>query len=136
MSAKILVVDDNGLHRLLLTEILRANGYQVTAACDGQDALEAFSRQQPDLVLLDIQMPRLDGIEVCRHIKNHPATRLTAVVLVSGLSGAEDRRRGLAAGADDFLGKPVTVPELLASVGSLINSKLDADEVTADAHSS
>jgi putative two-component system response regulator len=91
--------------------------------------LEEFVRNQPDLVLLDIMMPRVDGVEVCRQLKKNPESRLTPVVLVTALSAKEDRVRGIEAGADDFLTKPVEGIELLARVRSLLNLKTYTDEL-------
>ena len=98
-------------------------------ADDGQAGLEEFVRNQPDLVLLDIMMPRVDGVEVCRQLKKNPESRLTPVVLVTALSAKEDRVRGIEAGADDFLTKPVEGIELLARVRSLLNLKTYTDEL-------
>lgn len=129
MTATILVVDDNAANRELLEVYLRAAGYEAAGAEDGQAALEEFSRLHPDLVLLDVQMPGLDGFEVCARLKNNPETMLTPVVLVTGLSATEDRVRGCEVGADDFLNKPVDRSELLARVRSLLRLKAYTDEL-------
>jgi DNA-binding response OmpR family regulator len=92
---------------------LEPQGYKIVTAVDGQAALEEFARNQPDLVLLDIMMPRVDGVEVCRRLKKSPESRLTPIVLVTALSAKEDRVRGIEAGADDFLNKPLDGIELL-----------------------
>src|SRR5438876_786656 len=107
MPATILVVDDEPANRELMVALLEPQGYAVLTAEDGQEALDLFANHPPDLVLLDVMMPRLDGVEVCRRLKNNPETRLTPVVLVTALSALDDRVRGLEAGADDFLAKPV-----------------------------
>ena len=112
-----------------MAEFLRVHGFQVFTASDGETALFELSRQQPDLVLLDVQMPGLDGFETCRRIKASPETRLTPVVLVTGLSATEDRVRGLEAGADDFLTKPVDRSELVARVRSLLMMKSFVNEL-------
>ena len=125
----ILVVEDNAASRELLTELLRTQGLDVVAAGDGRAALEGFAQWQPDLVLLDVQMPRVDGFEVCRRLKREARTRLTPVVLVTALSATEDYVRGLEAGADDFLTKPVNKQELMARVRSLLRLKLFTDEL-------
>jgi DNA-binding response OmpR family regulator len=122
MAGMILVVDDDRVYRLVMERVLRREGYAVATAVDGQNALEELNRCRPQLVLLDVQMPRLDGYQVCRHIKSQPETRSTPVVFVSGLSGSEDRNRGIQAGADDFLNKPVEFRELLGRVHSLIGN--------------
>jgi len=128
-NGSVLVVDDNEALRALMAEFLRVHGFNVSTASDGQTALYELSRQPPDLVLLDVQMPGLDGFEVCRRIKASPETRLTPVVLVTGLSATEDRVRGLDAGADDFLTKPVDRSELVARVRSLLTLKSFVNEL-------
>lgn len=129
MFGAILVVDDEPANRLLLEEMLTAHGYKVASSADGQAALEDFARLRPDLVLLDVIMPRLNGLEVCRRLKSNPDTRLTPVVLVTSLADSEDRVRGIEAGADDFLNKPVDMSELLARVRSLLSLKAYTDEL-------
>jgi cyclic di-GMP phosphodiesterase len=129
MSRPILVVDDDASNLLLLTEILKTAGYQVRAATNGEQALEEFKKRQPDLVLLDVMMPKLDGFEVCRRLKSDPETQLTPVVLVTSLAAARDRIKGIEAGADDFLNKPYDQAELLARVRSLLKLKARTDEL-------
>ena len=129
MAGKILVVDDDAANRELLQESLVAEGLEVITAPDGRSSLEEFARLKPDLVLLDVNMPFLDGFEVCRRLKSNPETRLTPVVLVTGLTGREDRVRGIKSGADGFLSKPVDHSELLAHVRSLLNLKAHTDEL-------
>src|SRR5436190_136616 len=129
MAGKILVVDDDAANRELLQESLVAEGLEVVTAPDGRSSLEEFARLKPDLVLLDVNMPFLDGFEVCRRLKSNPETRLTPVVLVTGLTGREDRVRGIKSGADGFLSKPVDQSELLAHVRSLLSLKAHTDEL-------
>jgi putative two-component system response regulator len=129
MGTTILVADDEPANRELMIELLEPQGYKIVIAVDGQEALEEFARNQPDLVLLDIMMPRVDGVEVCRRLKKNPESRLTPIVLVTALSAKEDRVRGIEAGANDFLNKPVDRIELLARVRSLLNLKAYTDEL-------
>lgn len=129
MNGTILVVDDNEALRVLMAEVLRTQGFKVITAGDGQGALEEFARHQPDLVLLDVMMPELDGFEVCRRLKGNPESRLTPVILLTALSATEDRVRGLQLDADDFLSKPVDRSELLARVRSLLSLKAYTDEL-------
>src|SRR5712691_5025059 len=129
MPGKFLVVDDDAANRELLRDSLVAEGLEVVTAPDGRSSLEEFARLKPDLVLLDVNMPFLDGFEVCRRLKSNPETRLTPVVLVTGLTGREDRVRGIKSGADGFLSKPVDHSELLAHVRSLLSLKAHTDEL-------
>lgn len=129
MAETILVVDDDAATCELLSELLTAKGYSVVTASDGRSGMEKFALLQPDLVLLDVLMPGLNGLEVCRQLKNNPGTRLTPVVLVTGLAATKDRVRGIEAGADDFLSKPLDGTELLARVRSLLNLKLHTNEL-------
>jgi len=129
MPETVLIVDDDLQNRELLAELLEGEGLRVLAAADGRSALEMFARHKPDLMLLDVHMPYLDGFEVCRTTKENPDTRLTPVILVTGLSAKEDRVRGIDAGADGFLTKPVDRSELLAHVRSLLSLKAHTDEL-------
>jgi putative two-component system response regulator len=129
MSRKVLVVDDDAVNRELLEEFLVAEGLDVVTAPDGRSSLQEFARLKPDLVLLDVNMPFLDGFEVCRRLKSNPDTRLTPIVLVTALSATEDRVRGIKVGADGFLSKPFDQSELLAHVRSLLSLKAYTDEL-------
>jgi putative two-component system response regulator len=126
---KILIVDDESASRAALEMLLRREGYEVHDASDGSSALAECSSFRPDLVLLDVLMPGINGFEVCRRIKATPETRLTPVVLITGLSDTEDRIQGINAGADDFLSKPIDVNELLARTRSLIKLKQYTDDL-------
>jgi DNA-binding response OmpR family regulator len=108
MNGKILIVDDESSARFALELLLRREGFEVHEVHDGASALAECSTFRPDLILLDIMMPGMDGLEVCRRIKSTPETRLTPVVLITGLSATEDRIKGINAGADDFPSKPMT----------------------------
>jgi two-component system cell cycle response regulator len=129
MSARILVVDDIEANVRLLEAKLSAEYYQVSTAFDGVSALEAAQNERPDIILLDVMMPGLDGFEVCRRLKADPVTRHIPVVLVTALDGRQDRLTGLKAGADDFLTKPIDDVALFARVRSLTRLKLVIDEL-------
>jgi putative two-component system response regulator len=129
MSKKILIVDDESSARTALEMLLRREGFEVQDASDGASALATCASLRPDLILLDVLMPGMDGFEVCRRIKAQSETRLTPVVLITGLSNTEDRIKGINAGADDFLSKPIDVNELLARTRSLIKLKQYTDEL-------
>ncbi len=129
MAERILIVDDELAARTALAVLLRREGYEVCEAQDGPSALAACTSFRPDLVLLDILMPGMSGFEVCRRIKATPETRLTPVVLITGLSATEDRIHGINSGAEDFLSKPIDVNELMARVHSLVRLKLFTDEL-------
>lgn len=129
MKKPVLIVDDDEDQRTVMGLLLRRQGHEVITAENGEVALEKVRREDPGLVLLDVNMPGINGFEVCRRIKSNPATRLTPVVLVTTLSAIQDRVRGIEAGADDFLSKPVDPSELLARTRSLLNFKEYVDEL-------
>ena len=116
MKKKLLIVDDESAMRMLLCRVFGSDEYEVYEAGDGVEGLEMARREQPELVVLDVQMPRLDGLEVCRILKDDPTTRDIAVVMLTGRASAADRQMGLQAGADDYLVKPVTPLKLLTRV--------------------
>ena len=120
-DSKILVVDDNPQNLELLQAYLEDLGCTVISAVDGVQALEAVSRDNPDLILLDIMMPRMSGFEVCRRIKENEATADIPVVMVTALNELGDIERAVAAGTDDFLSKPINKLELLTRVKSLLH---------------
>lgn len=128
-AGKVLVVDDVDANVELLKTILDREGYSVVTAVDGEQALAMVDREHPDLVLMDVLMPKLNGFEVCAHLKQHKPTRLTPVVLITTLVEREDKIQGINAGADDFLTKPVNALELTARVRSLIRLKRYTDEL-------
>ena len=121
--AKVLVVDDMPLNRKLQKTYLTEVGYQVVLAEDGIEALKRIREESPDLILLDVMMPKMDGFQVCRHIKNNIRTRYTPVILVTALNEIEAKIKGIEAGADDFISKPFNKLELLARVKSLLRIK-------------
>lgn len=129
MTARILVVDDIAANVKLLEAKLSAEYYDVMSAMDGTSALEAAERDQPDIILLDVMMPGIDGFEVCRRLKQSRATAHIPIVMVTALDQSADRVVGLEAGADDFLTKPVNDVALLARVKSLVRLKRQTDEL-------
>src|SRR5262245_42098821 len=131
MSARVLVVDDILANVRLLEAKLSAEYFDVVTAMNGADALESVQRSRPDIVLLDVMMPGIDGIEVCRRIKSNPQTQHIPVVMVTALDQPEDRVKGLEAGADDFLTKPVNDLALFCRVKSLVRLKMLTDELRA-----
>ena len=129
MAARILVVDDQRSNVELMAGVLKARGYEVLTAADGEAALEQVREASPDIVVSDILMPGLDGYELCRRLRASPATALLPVVLVTSLDPQGERIRGIEAGADDFITKPVNWDELFARVRSLLRVKALQDEL-------
>ncbi|WP_089935266.1 response regulator [Candidatus Entotheonella palauensis] len=119
-KAKILVVDDEILIIKRMEALLMPRQYQLIHALHGEAALGLVPQEQPDLIILDVRMPGIDGFEVCRALKTNLETRLIPVILMTALGEVEDRVKGLEAGADDFLTKPVNREELLARIQSLL----------------
>jgi DNA-binding response OmpR family regulator len=116
MGEKILVVDDNRDNVEILRAFLESRGYVVSEAPDGRTALARVEEVKPDLVLLDVMMPGMDGWQVCRTIKNHPELGSTRVVMVTAKGGFEDKFEGLRSGADDYVVKPVDFKDLESKV--------------------
>lgn len=119
----ILVVDDHPASRMTAVAILSVEGYEVLEAESGLAALEAVVQSQPDLILLDVMMPGMDGFEVCRQLKQDEQTRLIPVIFITALSARQARIKGIEAGGDDFLSKPFDRLELAARVKSLVRQK-------------
>jgi putative two-component system response regulator len=126
---RILVVDDNPDMMTIMRELLATRGYEVVAVADAAQAEVQIRREIPDLILSDVIMPGKSGYELCRELKENPATRLVPFVLITGLSDREDRLQGIEAGADDFLNKPIFAEELFARVKSLLKLKEFTDEL-------
>jgi len=129
MLARILVVDDNEVNVELLVAMLASEHYVVRTAFDGFEALAKIAAEKPDIVLLDVMMPELDGFEVCRCIKADPATAHIPVIMVTALSGVDDLVRGFEAGADDFVTKPVNGLALMARIDLQLRRKRDYEHI-------
>jgi len=126
---RILVVDDQRQNREILAGLLEPEGYAVAMAGDGQEAVDLALADPPDLILMDVSMPRLTGFEACKLLKADEKTHLVPIVLVTGLVAREDRLQGIAAGCDDFLTKPVDAEQLMARTRNLLRTKALVDEL-------
>jgi putative two-component system response regulator len=133
INTRVLVADDEEAVAELLRRMLVKEGYAVEVVGDGVSALQTVNEFKPHVVLLDVNMPGMNGIEVCRNIKQDPSHRLTPVVIVTGMAQRERRIEGLEAGADEFLSKPVDGQELLARVRSLVRMKRYTDDLDSAA---
>jgi len=129
MPEKILVVDDVPVNVKLLADLLTIKGYDVVTAANGAEALVKVEKDRPGLVLLDVMMPGMSGYDVCRKIRENPATAMLPIIMVTALDPTQERVKGIEAGADDFLSKPINQPELLARVKSLLRIKVLHDEL-------
>ena len=132
-GVRMLVVDDEERNRKLIEGYLEGEGYELCSASDGADALKCVESFQPDVVLLDVMMPGLNGYDVCRAIKSDPKHKLCQVMMVTALSGDRNTVEGLDTGADDFVSKPVRREEFLAKVRALVRVRetlLDLDETS------
>src|SRR5262245_15403311 len=129
MPEKILRVDGLPVNGELLGCLLSGRGSAVARAAGGAEALEKIENEAPSLVLLEVMMPGMSGYDVCRRIRQNPATAMLPVVMVTALDPTQERVKGIEAGADDFLTKPINQPELLARVKSLLRIKLLHDEL-------
>lgn len=127
--ARVLAVDDSSANLALLQQLLTREGYEVLIARDGEEALAVVLRDMPDIVISDVMMPRKNGFDLCRAIKEDPAARLIPVILVTSLDGVHERIRGIDSGADDFLRKPFDPHELRARVRSLLRLKRYTDDL-------
>lgn len=129
IGASVIVADDVGANRELLVRLLTSGGYHLRVAADGAEALVMIQDRPPDIVLSDVVMPVIDGLELCRRLKQDPSTRLIPVVLITGSADRRSRMEGIKAGADDFLSKPLDALELRARVRSLLRLKRFTDEL-------
>ncbi len=132
--AAVLIVDDEPRNLEVLTHILGTQGFQILTAEDGEEALEKARATLPDVILLDVVMPQMDGFEVCRQLKADPATLYIPVALITALRGVRERTRGAEAGADEFISKPFDSIELLTRVKSLTRIKRLYDQLRAANH--
>jgi signal transduction histidine kinase len=120
---RVLVVDDEEKNRLLLRDLLEVQGYEVSEAEDGEQALQKAAEVRPDLVLLDLMMPKLDGFEVCRRLKRDPETSSVPILLLTSLGERNVRLTGIEAGANDFLNKPIDAQDLILRVRNAVHAK-------------
>jgi two-component system, OmpR family, alkaline phosphatase synthesis response regulator PhoP len=128
-SHRILIADDNAANRELLEAYLADFDCEIETAVDGQDTLDKVVSFQPDLLLLDVMMPKQSGFEVCRKIKDDPATSKVMVLMVTALNELGDIERGVNAGTDDFLSKPINKIALLKRVSTMLKFKSVSDEL-------
>lgn len=120
MAKRILVVDDEPNIVLSLEYLMRQAGYEVSTAADGEQALEAIKAAPPDLVLLDVMMPKHDGYEVCQLVRNHPEWRGVKIVMLTARGREVEREKGLSLGADDYITKPFATQELIEKVRQVL----------------
>jgi two-component system, OmpR family, phosphate regulon response regulator PhoB len=134
MTASILVIEDEEPIQLLLRYNLESEGYAVRASAQGEDAMFLIGEERPDLIVLDWMLPGISGIEVCRLVRARPETRTIPIIMLTARSEEAQRVRGLATGADDYLVKPFSVPELLARIKAILrrmNPDAVADQLSA-----
>lgn len=129
--ARVLVVEDDLANRVLLTRMLERVGYEVESVADGQAALDAVPARDPDVVLLDIGLPGIDGLDVCRRIRADPGLSTIPIILLTGRTGLDDVVEGLDAGADDFIGKPYEMAELMARIRSVLRLRRAISDMEA-----
>ncbi|HWM43768.1 MAG TPA: response regulator, partial [Burkholderiales bacterium] len=129
MAERILVVDDLRTNAEMVAGLLRNLGYEIEMAGDGEEALEMVRARTPDMVITDIMMPRMDGYELCQRLRAAPGTALLPVILVTSADPATERVKGIEAGADDFISKPVNWAELFGRVKRLLHVKALQDEI-------
>lgn len=129
MKPKVLIVDDNPLNIELLDAYLKSSGYEIINATNGKEAIASINANPPDIILLDIMMPEIDGYEVCRRVKSDPSIRTIPIILLTALHDVQDRITGIEAGCDDFISKPFNNIELLTRVKSLLRIKTLNDEL-------
>jgi two-component system response regulator MprA len=123
MPHRILVVDDNDMNLILLSKILELEGYQVTTATNGLEAIKAAGEQMPDLAILDVMMPDMDGYELCRKLRLPPFDKKIPIVMLTAMSGEKDRQEALDAGANDVWNKPFDMDLFKRRIGELIKKE-------------
>ena len=128
-DARILIADDHPHGVELLEAYLSGTPYQTRTAVNGEEALHAIQEWQPDVVLLDVMMPRLSGFEVCKRLRADPATRATGVIMITALDQPADVDRAVDAGTDDFLTKPINQAELLHRIQALLKCRTQTDDL-------
>jgi DNA-binding response OmpR family regulator len=126
---RVLIADDNPQGMELLEAYLSGTDYEIRTAADGEETLRRVAEWQPDLILLDIMMPKISGFEVCKRVRSNPATRDTAVLMITALDQPSDVERAVEAGTDDYLTKPINKTELLLRVRSLLTSRKNKREL-------
>ena len=126
---RVLIADDNPQGVELLEAYLSSSGYEIKTAADGEETLRQVKEWQPDLILLDIMMPKISGFEVCKRLRAEVATRDIAVLMITALDQPSDMERAVEAGTDDFLTKPINKTELLMRVRSVLKSRLSQQEL-------
>jgi two-component system, cell cycle response regulator DivK len=120
---KILLVEDNEMNRDMLSRRLSRNGYEIIMAVDGRQGVEMAAKEKPDLILMDMSLPVMDGWEATRQVKADPATRTIPVIALTAHAMVQDREKAMEAGCDDFDTKPVELPRLLEKIKSLLNGR-------------
>ena len=128
----VLVVDDDEQNRTLLRDPLEARGYEVEEAENGMQAVQKIARRSPDVILLDVMMPRIDGFEVCRRLRKDPKTTHIPILMITALSERGDRLMGIQAGANDFLNKPIDIQDVILRVGNAVYAKHLHDKLVAE----
>jgi CheY-like chemotaxis protein len=128
--AKILIVDDEAHIVMILKDSLEFSGFQVMTASDGMEALERIAQEIPDLVVLDIGMPRLDGWEVCRRLRQDPKTKELPVIILTAYAQTADQRKGIQLGADRFVTKPCDLTYLVEEINSLLSKKAEKQDTS------
>jgi DNA-binding response OmpR family regulator len=127
MGEKVLVVDDEFEIRDLLSEVLKQEGYEVLLASAGEEAIELAKRETPHVILLDVRMPGIDGIEVCKRLKTEPKTQYIPIIMITGYD--ENKIAAIEVGADDFVNKPIDLVELAVRVKSILRTRYLTDEL-------